>query len=105
MDLAKREIGIQHLQRLINQRKQSLYETQHNLNLKSKDNMYIREIAKDYVNHLALENKQQYDSLQLLAEYITQITLDPTSTEEMLRNCKYDRALISEEIKKLKLKI
>ncbi len=103
MDLSKRDLGIQHLQKLIDQRKKSLYETQKNLHTKSKDNMYLREISKDYVNYSELENQQQYKALQLLAEYLTEITLDPTSTEEILRNCKYDRALISAEIKKLNI--
>jgi hypothetical protein len=103
MDLSKRDTGIQHLQKLIDQRKKSLYETQKSLNTKSKDNIYLREIAKDYVNLSALENQQQYKALQLLAEYLTQITLDPTSTEEMLRNCKYDRSIISAEMKRLNI--
>ena len=57
----------------------------------------------DYVNYSELENQQQYKALQLLADYLTEITLDPTSTEEMMRNCKYDRTLISAEIKKLNI--
>jgi len=101
MDLSKRDMGIQHLQTLIDQRKKSLYETKKNLHTKSKDNMYLREISKDYVNYSELENQQQYKALQVLSEYLTEITLDPTSTEEILRNCKYDRALISDEIRKL----
>jgi len=101
MDIAKRDIGIQHLQKLIQQRKKNLYETQKILHAKSKENIYLREIADDYSN---IENQNQYKALQLLNEYITQITLDPTSTEEMLRNCKYDRSLISSEMKKLNIK-
>ena len=101
MDIAKRDIGIQHLQKLIDQKKKNLYETQKNLHIKSKDNIYLREIADDYSN---IENQNQYTALQLLNEYLTQITLDPTSTEEMLRNCKYYRSLISSEMKKLNIK-
>lgn len=101
MELAKRDIGIQHLQKLIQQRKKNLYETQKNLHVKSKDNIYLREVADDYSN---IENQNQYNALQLLNEYLTQITLDPTSSEEMLRNCKYDRSLISSEMKKLNIK-
>ena len=104
MDLAKRDMGIQHLQKLIDQRKQNLYETQKNLHEKSKDNIYLREIADDYDKYFMAENQKQYNALQLLAEYLTQITLDPTSTEEMLRNCKYDRSLISAEMKKLNIR-
>lgn len=104
MDLAKRDIGIQHLQTLISQRKQNLYETQKNLHAKSKDNVYLREIADDYDRYSMTEDQKQYNALELLAEYLTQITLDPTSTEEMLRNCKYDRSLITAEMKKLNIR-
>ncbi len=101
MEAANRDIGIQYLQNLINQRKNNLYDAQKNLRVKSKDNIYLRDIVDDYSD---IENKNQYTALQLLNEYITQITLDPTSTEEMLRNCKYDRSLIASEIKKLNIK-
>jgi hypothetical protein len=103
MDIAKRDIGIQHLQKLIDQRKKNLYESQKQLYEKSKDNAYLKEIADEYSNYSLVENQQKYKALGLLAEYLTQITLDPTSTEEMLRNCKYDRSLITAEMKKLNI--
>jgi len=103
MDLANRDIGIQHLQRLIDQKKKNLYETHQSLLINSKDNIYLKDVADDYAKYSSIDNQKQYNALHLLTEYLTQITLDPTSTEEMLRNCKYDRSLITGEMKKLKI--
>jgi len=104
MELAKRDIGIQHLQNLIKQREETLHDTKQNLQKKSKDNIYLREIVEDYNEYsdgIYLENQKQYNALQLLQEYLIEITLDPTSTEEMLRQAKYDRTLILAEMKKI----
>jgi hypothetical protein len=103
MDIAKRDIDIQHLQKIISEKGKNLYELHKQLYAKSKDNAYLREIADDYSNYSSAENQKKYKALQLLSKYLTKITLDPASTEEMLRSCKYDRSLISAEIKKLNI--
>ncbi len=104
MELAKRDISIQHLQNLIKQKQKNITEKNKTLPQQIKDNVYLREIMGDYsiyFDNINQEKTNQYNALQLLAEYITQITLDPTSTEEMLRQCKYDQSLILAEMKQI----
>uniref|UniRef100_A0A6C0ILK5 Uncharacterized protein n=1 Tax=viral metagenome TaxID=1070528 RepID=A0A6C0ILK5_9ZZZZ len=104
MELAKRDISIQHLQNLIKQKHKNITDKNKTLPQQSKDNVYLREIMGDYniyFDNINQEKTNQYNALQLLAEYITQIILDPTSTEEMLRQCKYDQSLILSEMKQI----
>jgi hypothetical protein len=104
MDLAKRDIGIQHLQHLIKKREDMLLETKKHLQHQSKENKYLKAIVEDYdkyTDDMYLEKQNQYKALQLLHEYLIQLTLDPTSTEEILRQVKFDRSLILAEMKKV----
>jgi len=104
MELAKRDKSIQHLQRMIKEKQETLSEKNKTLHKESKGNTYLREIIGEYNTYfdsLKHQEDKQYNALQLLLEYITQITLDPTSTEEMLRECKYDQSLILAELKKI----
>lgn len=104
MELAKRDITIQHLQNLIKNKQQLLYEKNNILHKQSKDNLYLNEIIGDYnayFDNMNFLQTQQYNALQLLTEYIRQIIMDPASTEDIIRECKYDESLLLAEMKKL----
>jgi hypothetical protein len=104
MELAKRDQSIKHLQNIINDKQRSLREKNLSLPKQSKDNIYLREIVGDYSKYFDSEKQKkekQHNALLSLLEYITQITLDPNSSEEILRECKYDQSLILAELKQL----
>jgi hypothetical protein len=104
MNLAKRDMDIQQLQKLIKDKHQHLSEKNNTLNKHSKDNLYLKDVLEDYnlyFKNISNERKQQYNALQALVDYIRKITLDPTASEEMIRQCIYDESLILAEMKSL----
>jgi GTP1/Obg family GTP-binding protein len=100
MDLAERDMAVQKLQNLIKDKQHFLAKKNSELSQKQKDNAYLREVVGDYnvyFDAVAEEKQQQYQALQVLADYMNQIKKDPSTTEEMRRQCKYDKALILKE--------
>ena len=102
MDLAKRDKQIQVLEDLIREKQQFLVKNYNKLTSIQKDNLYLSDIVKAYTtnfNQQTEERTKQKHALQQLADYIKQILLDPTATEEMIRNAKYDQGVILAELK------
>ena len=51
-----------------------------------------------YFSELSQQNQAQYKALKTLADYITQLILDPTTDTDMIRQCKEDLEMMQEEI-------
>lgn len=102
VDLAKRDKQIQVLQNVIREKQQFLVKNYKKLTNIQKDNPYLSDIVKAYTtnfNEKTEERMKQKHALQQLADYIKTIILDPTATEEMIRNAKYDQGVILAELK------
>jgi hypothetical protein len=103
MDLAKRDIIINDLNNVIKQKKSFLREKKDSLRTKSKDNTYLNGVVDEYNKYFNSESNkrdEQTKALQVLFDYITTIILDPTSTEEIIKQCKYDHSMIVKEMNK-----
>jgi len=106
MELAIKDKKIQQLQSIIKGNKKILKEKNESIREKSKDNKFLNSIVEEYDVYFEKNNKlkqQQHDALQKLIDYITTIMLDPTSTSEIIKQCKYERSLILDEMKKIKV--
>ncbi len=104
MDLAKRDNEIQHLYKLIKDNQKFLNDKHKHLNNSQNDNPLLKDIVEDYstyFSHISDEKTQQHKALQKLAKYITEVSLHPDVTEEILRECKYDNTMIANEMKRL----
>ena len=104
MDVAKRDNEIDHLNKLIKHNQQFLADKHKILHKTQHDNPLLREVVDDYVLYFSKvdgEKQKQHNALQVLAKYITSISLNPDVTKDILRECKYDMAIIESEIKQL----
>jgi hypothetical protein len=106
METAKRDIEIQHLNNLMKDLKHNLSEKHKDLVNVQKHNPYLRGVVDDYntyFNSINDEKLRQYNALKQLHNYVTQLSIDPTATEEIIRQSKYDIAIIVDELRKIKL--
>jgi hypothetical protein len=105
MDLAKRDIDIQYLHNLIKDNDKFLFEKHKSLSKLQKDNPFLKDVVDEYNEYfsgISQQNQAQYNALQTLADYITQLLLEPGVTEEIVRQCKYDMGLIRAELNLLR---
>ena len=101
MDLAKRDAEIQHLHNLMKESEHFLSEKHKTLIKTQKDNPYLKEVVNNYnmyFSGIAQQNQAQYNALQTLADYITQILLDPTTDAETVKQCKQDMKMVQQEL-------
>lgn len=101
MDLAKRDKQIQHLQNIIKENEQFLYDRQKELMKLKKHNPFLKDVVDQYniyFSNIDQQNQAQYNALQSLADYITGLMLDQTSDATMIRHCKEDLKMVKEEL-------
>jgi hypothetical protein len=105
LDIAQRDIIINNIQDLIKSKKQLLKKIHHDIKTNKYDNVYLNEIVANYNEYFdndALQKTKQYNALLVLSDYITQFSLDPSTTADMKNQNKYDQQMVLAEIKKYK---
>ena len=105
MDLAKRDKDIQHLHNIVKEKERFLYDNHKALSQSQKDNPFLKDVVDQYnmyFSELSQQNQAQYKALKTLADYISQLLLDPTTDADMIRQCKEDLEMMQEEINNLK---
>ena len=103
MDLAKRDKNIQQLQNIIKEKEQFLSDKRKELMKSQKDNPFLKDVVDQYnmyFSNVAQQNQAQYNALKRLADYISELILDPNSDADMIRQCKQDMEMVQNEIKK-----
>ena len=101
MDLAKRDKDIQHLQNIVKEKERFLYDNHKTLTRSQKDNPFLKDVVDQYTMYFSEINQQnqaQYKALKTLADYMTQLILDPTTDADMIRQCKQDLEMMQQEI-------
>lgn len=106
MDLAKRDNLINQLKTQKKEKEQFLTNKRNLLSKQKADNPHLGLVLdgyNDYFSQVDQEQKKQHTALQVLADYMAQIILDPTSTKELIKQAKYDQGVILAELRKFKM--
>jgi len=105
MELAIRDQQIHQLKSELEHRKQLLCSKRTLLKTNMKENMFLKEVAKDYDNYnnyIINQKQHQIASLEILNKYIENITLDLNLTNNKLKESHQEQRDILKEINILK---
>jgi hypothetical protein len=108
MELGVRDIHILQIEKAIKGKRDLLVAKKKDLEKKSKLNDYLSNVKEDYnkyYNYILNEKQQQYNSMLLLKDYLSDIMETDKLVEEQLRSAKHDQKDIILEIDKLKQEI
>jgi hypothetical protein len=108
MELAKRDIMINVLKDEITCRKKVLINKVKEIHNVQTENEFLGEVASDYSryrDYLIKEKQKQYEALQLILNYINNITKDIQTSQHILSESKYQQKMILGEIEMVKREI
>jgi len=104
MDLAKRDLLINHLKSQKREKEKFLLHNKKQLSERKHDNPHLKVVVEDYNDYYSLlqkEKERQIQALHVLVDYLTNIITDSTSTTEMLKQAKHDKNIILGELKQI----
>jgi len=104
MDLAKRDLLINHLKTQKREKEQFLEHNKRQISERKNDNSHLNLVLDDYNNYFSLlqqERENKIQALQVLLDYLTNIIMDPTSNTEIIKQAKLDKKLILGELNSL----
>lgn len=104
MDLAKRDLLINHLKSQKREKEKFLLHNKKQLSERKHDNPHLKVVVEDYNDYYSLlqkEKERQIQALQVILDYLTNIITDSTSTTEMLKQAKHDKNIILGELKQI----
>lgn len=93
------------IQELIDAKKIMLLEKQKKLKLISKQNQFLEEVRNDYAryyNYISQQKKDQIRALEVLDEYINDLTLSGKLTKNNIEDAKEEQHKILREVKSIK---
>lgn len=93
------------IQELIDAKKLMLLEKQRKLNLISKQNRFLEEVKNDYskyYSYISQQKKDQIRALEVLDEYIKDLTLSGKLTKNNIEDAREEQHKILREVKTIK---
>ncbi len=93
------------IQELIDAKKIMLLEKQKKLKRISKQNQFLEEVRNDYAtyyNYISQQKKDQIRALEVLDEYINDLTLSGKLTKNNIEDAKEEQHKILREVKSIK---
>lgn len=103
--LRERDEQFIQLQNLIDSKKKMLIEKQKKLRFISKQNTFLETVKNDYskyYDYIAQQKRDQIKALQLLDEYIKDLTLSGKLTKHNIEDAKVEQTKILREVKSIK---
>jgi hypothetical protein len=103
--LKEKEEQFMKIQDLINLKRNLLYEKQKKLKKISKQNHFLELVKDDYLkyhNYIQQQKKDQINALELLNEYINDLTYSGKLTKNNIEDAKQEQKKIMNEIKQIK---
>lgn len=108
MELAKRDIKIDILKRVLEERNKFLMDKNKEIQHSSKDNTFLLEVAEDYSKYYKTIKKQkleQQNAFEILSKYISDASKTIGQTEEALRHSESQQQQITAQIQRLRKEI
>lgn len=105
LTLAERDLHLLQIEAEIKNKKKLLVKKKKDLDKKIKLNEYLSGVKSDYskyYDYILNEKQQQYNALNLLKEYISDLIKTEHMVDEQLRTAKYDQKEIVQEIDRVK---
>ena len=105
LTLAERDLHLLQIEAEIKNKKKLLVKKKKDLDKKIKLNEYLSGVKSDYskyYDYILNEKQQQYNALNLLKEYISDLIKTEHMVDEQLRTAKYDQKEIIQEIDRVK---
>ena len=105
LPLAERDLHLLQIESEIKNKKNLLVKKKKDLDKKYKLNEYLDGVKNDYskyYDYILNEKQQQYNALNLLKEYISDLIKTEHMVDEQLRTAKYDQKEIVQEIDRVK---
>lgn len=106
--LRERDEQFMKIQELIKLKRNLLYDKQKNLRKISKQNYFLESVKDDYSNYFNYINQQKIDqikALELLNEYINDLTYSGKLTKNNIEDAKEEQKKILREVKHIKTSI
>lgn len=106
--LAKRDLHLIQIEQEIKNKKLLLVKKKNELVKKVKLNEYLDEVNQDYTkyyDYIVSEKQQQYNSLILLKEYMSDLMKTEQLVDDQLRTAKHDQKDIIREIDNVKAEL
>ena len=105
LTLAERDLHLLQIEAEIKNKKKLLVKKKKDLDKKIKLNEYLSGVKSDYskyYDYILNEKQQQYNALNLLKEYVSDLIKTEHMVDEQLRTAKYDQKEIIQEIDRVK---
>ena len=105
MNLAKRDITIKNMVHELDNRRNMLLSHYRELLDVQDENEFLIEVTNDYAKYyqtIKTEREMQKKALNMLSDYIGEMTMNSEITEEMLRESKRQQTEIMNELMKIK---
>jgi hypothetical protein len=105
-NLVQKDEHFLHIQDLIDSKKQMLVDNQTKIAAISKQNKFLNVIKNDYVkyyNFIAQQKQNQILALDLLNEYIDNLTTSGELSKHNIEDAKFEQTKILREVKNIKI--
>lgn len=104
MELAKRDSTIALLKKELEDRRKYLLEKAKEVQEVSKENVFLVDVARDYISILGpmrKEKETQLKALEELSSYISQVTSDINESEDLLDKSRHQQDVLRREIESI----
>ncbi len=105
MPLVKKDEQFLHLQHLIDSKRRMLLEKQKKLRFITKQNQFLDAVKSDYAKYygyISQQKKDQIDALNLLNNYIKDLTVSGQLSKNNIDDAKYEQERIMKEVNQIK---
>ena len=105
IESADNDLYLQHVEHLINKKKQMLMTKQKQLGNLEKHNEFLREVRRDYIeyhNYIVQQKRDQIKALESLNVYIENLTKMGNLTFHNIKDAKFEQERIMNEINSIK---
>ena len=104
-DLETREANFLQLQELIEVKRKMLLDKQKNFTVLTKQNHFLRDMKDDYsryYKHIAQQKEDQMAALNLLKEYVQDLTTSGSLTRNNIKDAETEQENLLREVKAIK---
>ena len=105
MPLVKKDEQFLHLQDLIDSKRRMLLEKQKKLRFVTKQNQFLDAVKSDYAKYygyISQQKKDQINALNLLNNYIKDLTVSGQLSKNNIDDAKYEQERIMKEVNQIK---